>query len=106
MNCVPRIIGFALVSLVVAGLSTPLFARGVLPGNGGAINLPSSLPPPSQDALSSSNGYSGFDELEQRFGVHDGRLDFFSVRPDNGGGFKPLLRGGVGDGGMQLQLKW
>jgi len=33
-------------------------------------------------------------------------LDFFSVRPDGSGDFKPLLRGGVGEGGLKLQLKW
>jgi hypothetical protein len=106
MNRILRIVGFSFVGLAVAGLSTPLFAGGLLPGNGGTINLPLSLPPPSRNTLSSSNDYSGFDEFGHRFGVRDGRLDFFSLLPDNSGGFKPLLRGGVGDGGVQLQLKW
>jgi len=33
-------------------------------------------------------------------------LDFFSVRPSEGGEFKPLFRGGLGQGGLKLQLKW
>jgi hypothetical protein len=53
-----------------------------------------------------SNSYSSFDALGQKLGVQDGRLDFFSMRPDGNGNFKPLLRGGVGEGGLKLQLKW
>jgi len=56
--------------------------------------------------LSSASDTSSFDGLGQKFGVQDGRLDFFSERPNDSGDFKPLLRGGVGDGGLQLQLKW
>jgi len=106
MNFVPRIAKLTFVSLALAGFSTPVIARGISPGDAGAISLPSLPLPPSQDALSSPNGYSGYDGLEQKFGVHDGRVDFFSLRPDTSGGFTPLLRGGVGDGGLQLQLKW
>jgi len=106
MYFVPRIAKFTFVSLAVAGFFAPVFARGISPGDGGTISLPSSLLPPSQDALSSPNDYSGYDGLEQKFGVHNGRLDFFSLRPDSSDGFTPLLRGGVGDGGLQLQLKW
>jgi hypothetical protein len=52
-------------------------------------------------------GTSSFDMMMgQKFGVQNGHLDFFSVRPADGGDFKPLLRGGVGEGGLKLQLKW
>jgi hypothetical protein len=40
-----------------------------------------------------TDSYPSVDALEQKFGVHDGQLDFFAVRPDESGGFKPLLRG-------------
>ena len=104
MNFLPRIV--AVVSLAVAGLSAPAFAGGLSPGNGGTILPPLTLPPSTQDALTPFGVYSGFDVLGQKFGVQNGRLDFFSVRPDDSGDFKPLLRGGVGAGGLQLQLKW
>jgi len=95
----------------VAGLTETVFAGEIAPGNGGSITLPSTvlpavLPPSVQDSLLPANGYSSFDVLGQKFGVQNGQLDFFSMRPDNSGAFKPLLRGGVGDGGLQLQLKW
>jgi hypothetical protein len=106
MIFVPRVAKLTLVSLAVVGLCAPAFGRGISPGNAGSINLTPLPAPPAQDALSSTDIYSGYDELEQRFGVQNGRLDFFSVRPDDSGNFKPLLRGGVGDGGLQLQLKW
>jgi hypothetical protein len=113
MNVGPRIARVALVGLALAGLAGPAFAAPAvsLPGNGGsivlpAIALPSVLPPPGRDSLLPSDTYSGFDTFGQKFGVQNGRLDFFSMRPDDGGTFKPLLRGGVGDGGLQLQLKW
>jgi hypothetical protein len=107
MVFVPRIAKVALVSLAVAGFSAPGLAGGILPGNGGGpINLGALPPLPAEDALTSSNIYSGSDALEQRFGVHNGALDFFSLRSDDSGNFKSLLRGGVGDGGLQLQLKW
>src|ERR1019366_1932412 len=98
MYFVPRIAKFTFVSLAVAGFFAPVFARGISPGDGGTISLPPSLLSPSQDALdtlssqdaldtlSSPNGYSGYDGLEQKFGVHNGRLDFFSLRPDSSNG--------------------
>lgn len=67
--------------------------------------LPPVLPPSIRETLLSAGVASTFDSLGQKFGVQNGHLDFFSVRPSDGG-FKPLLRGGVGDGGLQLQLKW
>ena len=101
--------GLAIVSLALAGLSVPAFAGGLSPGNGGTIALPTVLPPSVQNsmyALVPTTGSSSFDVLGQKFGVQDGRLDFFSVRPSDGGDFKPLFRGGVGEGGLKLQLKW
>ena len=106
MNLLPGIVRVALVSLAMAGLTESAFAGGISPGNGGSITIPSVLPPSVRDSLLPANGYSGFDTLGQRFGVQDGRLDFFAVRPDGSGDFKPLLRGGVGEGGLKLQLKW
>ena len=104
MNFVPRIVAIAAFGL--AGLAAPVFAGGLSPGNGGSIVLPLTLPPSAQNSVSLTDPHSSFDVLGQKFGVRDGRLDFFSVRPGDNDGFKPLLRGGVGDGGLQLQLKW
>lgn len=109
MVLVPRIVKVGLVSLAMAGLSAPLLAAGLMPGNGGTIKLPTTLPPSVQAALlpdPSSSVASGFDVLGQKFGVQNGALDFFSVRPSEGGEFKPLFRGGFGEGGLKLQLKW
>lgn len=80
---VPRILGFVLVSLAVGGVSAPAFAGGILPGNGGGpINLTPIPSPTTENALTSSSGYSGGDTLEQRFGVRGGALDFFSPAVD------------------------
>jgi hypothetical protein len=106
MNLVPQMARVALVSLAVTGLTESALAGGIMPGNGGSITLPSVLPPSVLGSLPPANGYAGFDALGQKFGVQNGRLDFFSVRGDGSGDFKPLLRGGVGDGGLKLQLKW
>ena len=107
MILVPRVAKLALVGVVVAGLSAPALAGGILPGNGGSpINLGAPPSLPAEDLLTTSNSYAGGDALEQRFGVHNGALDFFSLRSDDSGNFKPLLSGGVGDGGLQLKLKW
>ena len=111
MHFVPRIARLGLVSLAVAGLAEPVLAGQTAPGNGGSITLPSIilpsvLPPASvRDPLSLSSSNSSFDALGQKFVIQNGQMDFFSVRQDDGA-FKPLLRGGVGDGGLQLQLKW
>jgi hypothetical protein len=106
MNFVPQIVRFSVVSLALAGLAAPVFAGGLTPGNGGTIIPPLAAPPSSSSAVSLTDSYPSVDAFEQKFGVRDGRLDFFSVRPDDSGSFKPLFRGGVGDGGVQLQLKW
>ena len=109
MKLVPQVAKVALVGLAMAGLAAPAFAGGMMPGNGGSITLPTVLPPSVQESLSllpAPGGSSGFDMLGQKFGVQNGRLDFFSVRPSEGGDFKPLFRGGVGEGGLKLQLKW
>jgi hypothetical protein len=102
-----RIAKLVFVGLTVAWLSTPVLARGISPGNGGPINLTPLPWLPGQDAQASSNNSSSdANALAQKFGFPNGTLDFFSVRPDNSGSFNPLLRGGIGDGGLQLQLKW
>jgi hypothetical protein len=121
MTFVPRIARFGLASLGVvslgllslagAGLTTSALAGEIAPGNGGSLTqpsliLPSVLPPSVQGSLLPMNDSSSFDMLGHKFGVQNGQLDFFNMRPDNSGDFKPLLRGGVGDGGLQLQLKW
>jgi len=109
MKLVPHVAKVALVGLAMAGLTAPVFAAGLMPGNGGTIKLPTVLPPSVKESLSllpSSGGTSGFDVLGQKFGVQNGALDFFSVRPSEGGEFKPLFRGGFGEGGLKLQLKW
>jgi hypothetical protein len=111
MKLVPRIARVAFVGLAVAGLTEPALAAAVVaPGNGGAITqpsniLPSVLPPNVSDSLLPANSSSTFDMLGQKFNVQNGQLEFFSMRPDDGA-FKPLLHGGVGNGGLQLQLKW
>ncbi len=108
MVLVPRMAKMALIGLALAGF-TPAFAGGLMPGNGGTITLPTVLPPSVQYALpppTVSSVTSGFDVLGQKFGVQNGALDFFSVRPSEGGEFKPLFRGGLGSGGLKLQLKW
>lgn len=109
MGLVPRIAKMGLVGLALAGPAMPAFAGGLMPGNGGNIVLPTVLPPSVQALLlppATSGVSSGFDVLGQKFGVRNGALDFFSVRPSEGGEFKPLFRGGVGEGGLKLQLKW
>jgi hypothetical protein len=111
MNFVPRITRLGLVSLAVAGLTESALAGQMMPGNGGSITQPSIispsvLPPSVQGSLLPTYDASNFDMLGHKFGVQNGQLDFFDMRPDNSGAFKPLLRGGVGDGGLQLQLKW
>ena len=95
-----------IVGLAAMLAVSPAFADGLSPGNGGTFVLPSVLPPSVRDTLASVRGTSAFDSLGEKFGVEAGRLDFFSLRPTDGGAFKPLLRGGVGDGGLRLQLKW
>jgi hypothetical protein len=106
MISAPRIARLTSIGLAIAGLSAPVLARGISPGNGGSVNLTPLPLLPAQDGEISSDSYSDGSVLEQRFGVHSGALDFFSLRPDDNGDFKPLLRGGVGDGGLKLQLKW
>lgn len=106
MISAPRIGKLTLIGLAVVGLCAPALAGGISPGNGGSINLTPLPLLPAQGVQTSSDSYLDGSALEQRFGVHDGNLDFFSVRPDDSGNFKPLFRGGVGDGGLQLQLKW
>ena len=109
MVLIPRIAKIGFAGLALAGLAMPAFAGGLMPGNGGTIKLPTVLPPSVQYSLLPSTGSgfsSGFDVLGQKFGVQNGALDFFSVRPSEGGEFKPLFRGGVGEGGLKLQLKW
>ena len=109
MNFVPRMTKVALVSLAVVGLAGPVCANGIMPGNGGPVVLPTVLPPSVLNSMLSdtnNSAVSGFDVLGQKFGVQNGRLDFFSTHPEKNGDFKPLFRGGVGDGGLKLQLKW
>ena len=105
MHVVPRMI--AIGGLALAGAVSPALAGGIQPGNGGAPVTALTMPHPQiQNTLSPADAVAGPDPLAQTFGVHDGRMDFFSGRPSDSGEFKPLLRGGVGDGGLQLQLKW
>jgi hypothetical protein len=105
MNFVPRMA--AIIGLASAGAISPVLAGGIQPGNGGAPVMSLTMPHPQyQSVLSPADAFAGPDPLAQKFGVHDGRMDFFSGRPSDSGEFKPLLRGGVGDGGLQLQLKW
>lgn len=106
MISAPQIARLILVGLAVAWLSTPVLARGISPGNGGPINLTPLPLIPIQDPQSSSDSDLDAHALAQRLGFPNGTLDFFSVKPDDGGSIKPLLRGGIGDGHLQLQLKW
>ena len=109
MTFVPRITKLGLIGLAMAGLTGPACAAGIMPGNGGTVVLPTVLPPSVLNSMLSDTGSSassGFDVLGQKFGVQNGRLDFFSTHPEKNGDFKPLFRGGVGDGGLKLQLKW
>jgi hypothetical protein len=106
MDLVPRHFRVALIGLALAGLSNAALAGGLMPGNGGSITLPAILPPSVQNFSQPVDGSSGLGLLAQKFGVQNGRLDFFSTTSSNSGDFKPLLRGGVGDGGLKLQLKW
>ena len=105
MDFVPRMI--VIMGLASAGAVSPVLAGGLQPGNGGSRGPSVVLPPPHVlNALVPADVFTSPDPLAQRFGVQDGRMDFFSGRPSDSGEFKPLLRGGVGDGGLQLQLKW
>jgi len=108
MNLVPQMARMALVSLAMTGLTATAFAAAITaPGNGNSITLPAVLVPSVQDSVMPVQGTSSFDMMMgQRFGVQNGHLDFFSVRPIAFRNIKPLLRGGVGEGGLKLQLKW
>jgi len=107
MNVVPQIVRASLVSLALAGLTATAFAAAITPpGNGNSITLPAVLLPSVQNAVNLSQDSSALSMLGQKFGVQDGHFDFFSVRPSDGGDFKPMLRGGFGEGGLKLQLKW
>ena len=106
MDLVPRHFRVLAVGLVLTGLSGPAFAAGIMPGNGGTITLPAILPPSVQQSLLPTRGDSSLGLLAEKMGVQNGHLDLFSARPDNSGDFKPLLRGGFGEGGLKLQLKW
>jgi hypothetical protein len=108
MNLVPQMARMALVSLALAGLTATAFAASITaPGNGNSITLPAVLLPSVQESVLPVQGTSRFDMMMgQKFGVQNGQLDFFSMRPADGGDFKPLFRGGVGEGGLKLQLKW
>jgi hypothetical protein len=106
MISAPRIVRLTLAGLAVVGRSGSVLAGGLLPGNGGSITLTPLPLPPAQGFKTSSDSYSDGNSLGQMFGVHNSTVDFVSMRPDDNSNFKPLLRGGVGDGGLQLQLKW
>src|SRR5882757_2796399 len=106
MDLVPRHFWVVAIGLALTGLGGPAFAAGIMPGNGGTITLPTILPPSVQLSLLPTRGDSSLGLLAEKMGVQDGHLDFFSARPDNNGDFKPLLRGGFGEGGLKLQLKW
>ena len=106
MDLVPRQFRLAAVGLALTGLASPAFAGGIMPGNGGTITLPAIPPPAVRESVLSPPRGSSLGVLEDRIGVQNGHLDFFSARPDNIGDFKPLLRGGFGEGGLKLQLKW
>lgn len=107
MDLVPRLIRVALVALALAGGGGAASADGIMPGNEGLAALPTLLPPSAQDSLLPTDGSSSFGVLSQKLGLENGRLDFFSVQPESSSGdFTSLLRGGVGGGGLKLQLKW
>ena len=106
MTLVPRKLVAGVIGLAAGCIAQSALAGGLSPGNGGTIVLPSILPPAVRDSLASTGSSSMVDTLGQKFGVEGGRLDFFSLRPSNGGEFKPSLRAGVGGGRLGLQLKW
>ena len=103
---VPLLFRVAVIGLAIAGPGQPALAGGIMPGNGGSIALPTVLPPSLRDYLRPAESASSLGTLAQKFGVQDGRMDFFSARSGSGGDFKPLVRGGLGEGGLTLQLKW
>ena len=107
MDLVPRLFRVALVALALVGGSGAALADGAMPGNGGLLALPAVLPPSVQNSLLPTDGNSSFGVLSQKFGLQDGHLDFFSVRPESSSGdFTSLLRGGMGGGGLKFQMKW
>lgn len=107
MDLVPRLLRVALVALALAGGSGAAVADGTMPSNGASVALPALLPPPAQDSRLPTDGSSSVGVLSQKFGLQDGHLDFFSVRPESSSGdFTSLLRGGMGGGGLKFQMKW
>ena len=82
-------------------------ADGTMSGDAGSVALPSLLPPSTQDSLLGADGTSSFGMLSQKFSFQNGRLDFFSVRPESSSSdFTSLMRGGMGGAGLKFQFKW
>jgi hypothetical protein len=107
MDLVPRLFRVALVALALAGGSGAALADGTMLGNGGLVTLPAPLPPSAQDPLLPNDGSYSLGAPTQKFGLQNGNLDFFSVRPESSSGdYTSLLRSGVGGGGLKFQWKW
>jgi hypothetical protein len=107
MDVVPRIFGVALVALALAVGSGGVQADDIVPGNGDLESLP--VPPArsAQDSLLPTDNSSSFGLLAQKLGIQNGRLDFFSVRPESGTDLKQLMPSqAVPGGGVKLQFKW
>jgi hypothetical protein len=73
------------------------------------MNLPkpaNSAPEASPEVPNAPYAMNYSDEVAQTLGIHDGRLDAFSIAPPPKENLMPTLRGGVGKSGATVQLRW
>lgn len=100
-----RIAQLTVFGLGLVGLTGGALGANALSANGASIVLPSVLPTLHDDGKL-DNRSSDSDDIGSRLGVTDGQLDFFSFRSNANAGFAPMLHGGIGGKGLQIQLKW
>jgi hypothetical protein len=86
-------------------LMEPCLAQPARPMTG-PPNPPNSAPVAAPDLSVAPYAMNYTDEAAQALGVHNGRLDAFSIKPSSKDSLLPTLRGGVDKGGATVQLRW